>query len=262
VLVVGDVHGCADTLRTLLRDAGLADRSDRWCGGDARLWLLGDLVDRGPDGVGVIELVRGLQRDGDVRCLLGNHEVLLLGAWRFPDAPAGGPGGTFRSQWVANGGRRSDLERLTDDAAAWIASLPALALEGETLLVHADAEFYLRYGHTVTAVDEAVRAVASGDDPVAVDRLLEDATERFAFADTAVVERMLAAYGGRRIVHGHTPLALVLEVPGDEVTEPLVYHGGRCVNVDHGLFLGGRGFVTELDRLPEPGERAGAATGR
>ena len=64
-------------------------------GRDARLWLVGDLVDRGPDGVGVIELVRRLQREGDVHCLLGNHELLLLAARRFPDVDAGDPGARF-----------------------------------------------------------------------------------------------------------------------------------------------------------------------
>jgi hypothetical protein len=118
--------------------------------------------------------------------------------------------------------------------------------------VHCDSELYLRYGETVESVDTAFARVVSGDDPVALGRLLADSADRFAFADPAAVDRMLAAYGGRRIVHGHTPLALVLDRAGPEVTGPLVYHGGRCVNVDHGLFLGGRGFVTELSRLPAP----------
>lgn len=252
VFVVGDVHGCAEALLDLLRGASLADGSGKWSGHDARLWLLGDLVDRGPDGVGAIDLVRRLQRDGDVRCLLGNHEILLLGAWRFGDAPAGGPGGTFRSQWEHNGGRQSDLERLDAGHVAWIESLPALALEGETLLLHCDSELYLRYGGTIAAVDGAVRATVAGADTAAFERLLVDTADRFAFADPAAVEHMLDAFGGRRIVHGHTPLAVVLGRPGPEVTEPLVTLDGRCVNVDHGLFLGGRGFVTELSRLPAP----------
>ena len=38
-------------------------RRSRWTGADARLWLVGDLVDRGPDGIGAIELVRRLERE-------------------------------------------------------------------------------------------------------------------------------------------------------------------------------------------------------
>jgi hypothetical protein len=259
VFVVGDVHGCLDRLHDLLRGAGLADRSGRWRGADARLWLLGDLVDRGPDGIGAIDLVRGLQRDGDVHCLLGNHEALLLGALRFGDRPAGASGMTFGSLWRTNGGRASDLARLAPEHVAWIQSLPPLALEGDTLLLHADSELYLRYGTSVDEIVAAARAALSSRDPALLAGLLDAVSDRFAFADPATAGRMLAALGGRRIVHGHTPLALVLDRPGPEVTEPLVYHGGRCVNVDHGLFLGGRGFVTELARLPEPEGRTTAA---
>jgi hypothetical protein len=248
--VIGDVHGCRDALLGLLEDAGLADRAGRWSGAEARLWLLGDLVDRGPDGIGAVDLVRALQRQGDVRCLLGNHELLLLAAWRFGDTPAGGPGGTFRAQWLANGGRHGDLERLTADHASWIAELPALAREGDTLLLHCDSDRYLRHGSSVREVVTAVARIVSGDDPAAIDELLADASDRFAFVERGAAERVLAVLGGRRIVHGHTPLALLLGRPAHEVTAPLVTHDGLCVNVDHGLFLGGPGFVMELDRLP------------
>ena len=58
VYAVGDVHGRADLLRSLLRQI---DRDD---GGRphaaTRLILLGDLIDRGPDSAGVLERVRAL----------------------------------------------------------------------------------------------------------------------------------------------------------------------------------------------------------
>ena len=47
--VVSDVHGHLDDLRHVLAQAGLVT-DDRWVGGNASLWVLGDLVDRGPDG--------------------------------------------------------------------------------------------------------------------------------------------------------------------------------------------------------------------
>ena len=251
--VVGDVHGCADVLAELLRHAELVDAAGRWCGQDARLWFVGDLVDRGPDGIGAIELVQRLQQEGDVHCLLGNHELLLVAARRFPDVAAGEPGLTFRRIWEMNGGVPHDLERLTAGHIAWLRSLPAVALEGETLIVHADSDMYLRYGPSIDAVNATVAAVVSGDDTDSLYRLLGDATDRHAFADPTVADRMLETLGGRRIVHGHTPISLVLDRPPADVTEPFVYAGGRCVNVDHGLFLGGPGFVTELSELPDAG---------
>ncbi len=84
--VVSDVHGHLEDLREQLVGAGLADAEDGWTGGDSVLWVLGDLVDRGPEGIGVIHFVRALQEQApeQVRVLLGNHEALMLGEKRFP----------------------------------------------------------------------------------------------------------------------------------------------------------------------------------
>jgi len=71
--VIGDVHGHADALRTLLEKVGLDPRRDR-------LWLVGDLVNRGPDSPGVLRLTRSLAERMAERfvAVLGNHDVHLL----------------------------------------------------------------------------------------------------------------------------------------------------------------------------------------
>ena len=218
VFVVGDVHGHRDVLASLLREAGLIDAGEAWSGADAVLWLVGDLVDRGPDGIGAIDLVRRLEREsaGSVRCLRGTHEAFLLSVYRFGDRDTSFPGTTFRDVWQMNGGVEADLSGLTPEHVEWVLARPAVAREGEWLLVHADTTAYLRYGDSVDAVNETIAALLGG-------------------------------LGGTRIVHGHTPIASVLEVDPREVTAPLVYSDGRVWNVDHCLFAGGPGFVTRLD---------------
>jgi len=44
-------------------------------------------------------------------------------------------------------------------------------------------------------------------------------------------------------VVGHSPICHVLGRPPDSISRAHIYAGGRCVKVDHGVYLGGRGFV-------------------
>lgn len=69
-LFIGDVHGCAEELETLIE--AFSPRE-----GD-RLVALGDLINRGPDSLGVLQLIRSHA----IHCLLGNHEQRFLAAWQ------------------------------------------------------------------------------------------------------------------------------------------------------------------------------------
>lgn len=259
VFVVGDVHGHRDVLVRLLRDAGVLDPSERWSGGDAVLWLLGDLVDRGPDGIGAIELVRRLEREsaGSVRCLLGNHEAFLLATLLVGNEDTGFPGATFADVWLANGGVVRDLEALTPDVVAWISERPAVAREADWLLLHADTDAYLDYGDSVDTVNAAVSSVLRSGEPEALDELLETLCDRFRLDEPNVVDELLGTLGGSRIVHGHTPIASVLGVDPRAVSSPLASADGRVLNLDHCLFGGGPGFVTRIDTWPAPGTTLG-----
>ena len=249
LFVVGDVHGHRDVLVGLLREAGLVDGVERWMGADAVLWLVGDLVDRGPDGVGTIDLVRRLEResDGRVRCLLGNHEAFLLSVYLMGGEDTGFPGRTFADVWLANGGVGRDLRSLTTEHLEWLTARPALAREGDWLLLHADTDAYLAFGGSVDEVNANVSSVLASRDPAALDDLLEALCDRLRLVDPPVVDALLSTFGGSRIVHGHTPIASILGRDPRGITEPLRSGDGRVLNVDHCLFGGGPGFVTRLD---------------
>ena len=70
---VGDVHGCFRTLKALVDRIDLDQRRDR-------LWMVGDLVNRGPSSLQVLRWARALDDEmGDrFQVVLGNHDLHLI----------------------------------------------------------------------------------------------------------------------------------------------------------------------------------------
>jgi bis(5'-nucleosyl)-tetraphosphatase (symmetrical) len=111
IIAVGDVHGCMDELHELLVMLSYNASRDR-------LVLLGDLVDRGPDPVGVVRFAR----ENQIECLCGNHDEKIP-RWRRHQTnetltgkvnPMQRPDEERLAQWSA----------LSEDDVRWIASLP------------------------------------------------------------------------------------------------------------------------------------------
>ncbi|WP_406378889.1 polynucleotide kinase-phosphatase [Streptomyces sp. NBC_00197] len=72
--IVGDIHGCAAELETLLGKLGYVDGTHP----EGRTAVfVGDLVDRGPDTPGVLRRVMSMVGSGDALCVPGNHENKL-----------------------------------------------------------------------------------------------------------------------------------------------------------------------------------------
>jgi len=256
VYFIGDIHGHYNRLRTILHErAELIDENGNWQGGTATLCFIGDYTDRGPDGLRVIDLVMRLQAEaeaagGRVTCLLGNHEVFLLAAYHFSDNV---PGEGYRSErvsdWLAVGGVEGDLNGLTWAHVKWLSNLPAMAKINNRLCIHADSLFYLSYGRSVEQVNQTIREVLQSRDPIAWDTLIQRFIIRRAFqgehgAQTA--RDFLDIFGGKQIIHGHTPIRYVTGQPAITVLEPLVYADGLCINIDPGMYMGGRGFVFKM----------------
>ena len=88
VLAIGDIHGCLGPLDALLARVAPA--------AEDVLVTLGDYVDRGPDTRGVLNRLIELKQSRPVVCLRGNHELMMLDAWR------GGRG--EKEMWLSVGG--------------------------------------------------------------------------------------------------------------------------------------------------------------
>ena len=252
--VIGDIHGQLKKLQHLLHHAGLVTKDLHWAAGSSVLWFMGDFVDRGPDGVPVIDLVMRLQTEaeqagGQVASVLGNHEMLLLGAYRFGRRSTG-LGSNFITRWKQNGGNRKDLASLTHQHLEWLADLPLMMRVGDYLLFHADAPFYIKYGRSVEEVNATIGKLLHRSDALSWEELLEEFARRGAFyhelAGTEFARRFLNIFGGQRIIHGHTPIHLIKGGQPKHIIEPFVYANDTCIDVDGGMVLGGPGFIYRL----------------
>jgi hypothetical protein len=212
-IVIGDVHGCLAELEELLA-ATAPGPSDR-------LVFLGDLLDRGPDPVGVLRRVRQLGAD----CVLGNHEEKHLRyaaheARRRSDPRYRSPMRPFDPK------RAAEHARLTHEDLLWIASLPHwLSLGGGWIAVH---------GGLVPGVPLAAQPSDWALRLRYVDANGRPVPRKAGEGGAPGVRRWAEAWGGPcSVVYGHFPHALG-EPRRDEPRPGVV-----CLGIDTGCVYGG-----------------------
>lgn len=249
---IGDIHGQLEKLRRLLVGARLMSEAGEWTGSDSTLVFMGDFMDRGEDGLGVLDLVMSLQRQagrarGRVLAVMGNHDPLVLAALYFKDQRTS-YGATFYDIWEQNGGLPRELDNLRAPHISWLASLPAMLRVGDSLIIHADSMLYTRYGDSIEQVNVAFAKLLTNNDTRVWDSFLEQFADRGAFDDrnpkgTNNARDMLRRFGGTQILHGHTPITKMTAQPSSQITAPYVYAGGLCIDLDGGMYMGSPGFV-------------------
>jgi bis(5'-nucleosyl)-tetraphosphatase (symmetrical) len=150
-IFIGDVQGCARQLDALLIAVGLRS-SDQ-------VFLAGDLVNRGPDSLGVLRRARGL----GARAVLGNHDVELLRA-------------AERLRSTGRSDRRFAKVLDAPDAAEvleWLAAQPVLRVESDIVLVHGGLHpAWKNLGATAARINQRIARHVRGT----VDRTIEFAT--------------------------------------------------------------------------------------
>jgi hypothetical protein len=238
-------------LRRELCRHGLA-RDDSWTGGDLRLWFLGDYLDRGSQGLAVVDLVRRLEAEagesgGRVTPLLGNHELQFLAALHFGErAIRPGQATSWLSGWRLYGGIDRELHLVSDEQVHWMTQLPLVDADDELLLVHSDTEAYLELGPAVEQINATGRRILSGRDPVEWAFLHEVLARRGDFLRAESVGRFLQALSAQRVVHGHSTLGGAFRLGPTARVRPHVYADGRATAIDGGVFEGGALIVADV----------------
>ena len=211
IFAVGDIHGRSDLLAALLDEAAREPRRR------ARrvVVLLGDLVDRGGDCLGAIDLALEATARADADetvALMGNHEAMMRLALdaATPQADAI----DALQTWIVNGGDKTlaeflrfsatpaDLDDLLSDAreslpprvADWLASLRSHWRSGGLLFVHAGVNPGVELESFLAEPWNAPLAALGGD--------RHWAWVRRPFLSAAPGPQ---GFSGYFVVHGHTP---------------------------------------------------------
>ena len=115
--LIGDLQGCDAPFQRLLEKIDFSPSRDT-------LYLLGDLVNRGPDSLGVLRRLMAL---GDAaQCLLGNHDLHLLALWQGVRKPG-------RKDTLASALQAPDCDTLMD----WLRHRAMAIQTNGWLMVHA-----------------------------------------------------------------------------------------------------------------------------
>ena len=138
IFAVGDVQGCAPSLKTLLKK--LPKRS--------KLIFLGDLVNRGPDSLGALRQLKSLQESGRAECILGNHDLHPLAI----DAGLRKTKGLDTVDAILNAPDRKEL-------IGWIRNRPMALSNGKVLTVHAGVLPQWDLQQTIECAQEVEKAL-------------------------------------------------------------------------------------------------------
>jgi bis(5'-nucleosyl)-tetraphosphatase (symmetrical) len=114
---IGDIQGCFKSFRRLLDHISFDPHKDR-------LWLVGDLVNRGPESLATLRFIKAL--GSSVSAVLGNHDLFLLAAAK--DIVTLRPKDTIQD--ILDAADRSELTE-------WVRRQPLHHRQGDFLMVHA-----------------------------------------------------------------------------------------------------------------------------
>ena len=227
IYVLSDIHGNLQRFESIMKQINLQP--------DDTLYILGDVVDRKPDG---IKILRKLMKMPNVKMLIGNHEYMMLNAVGHCKNAAEEKENTNWKQrrlWYNNGGRitHDRLKRITIEQRAelfqFIRTLPTnieVEVNGTKYkLVHASPEenYMTQYWYS------------------------EDYKNQREFAMWERWNEMHPIPEGYTLIFGHTPTCYF------QTVEPWsIWKGETAIGIDcGGAYEGGRLGCLRLDDMKE-----------
>lgn len=206
-IIVGDIHGCIDEFEELIRALKYNKKYDR-------LILLGDLVDRGPNSLAVVQKARKM----DLECVMGNHEHKFL-------------------KWWKSSGTRADVydrsdyySKLTEEDVNYIFQMPTyIKLEDNIVVVHAGVKPGISISNQSKDDLMHLRYVDSQQKFISLKKIAKNGKEAMGAHFWTEFWR-----GPESIIYGHNV---------HSTTDPLIEEvspGVMCYGLDTGCCFGGR----------------------
>ncbi len=172
--IIGDIHGCADKLKSLLSALGYQqdERTGAYKHPQRQAVFVGDLIDRGSDQLRVLEIVKAMVDAGYAQMVMGNHE--FNGIAYNTEYPVGSGQYLRRHNDKNTRQHQSFLDQVTGAERTkyleWFKTLPLWLDLGELRIVHAcwhDASMNVitksMGSNRLGTLDDLVRASTKGD---------------------------------------------------------------------------------------------------
>ena len=176
--VLPDIHGCITTLKQLIETCIVPTKEDE-------LYFLGDYIDRGPDGRGVIDYIMSMKSQGyNIKYLVGNHEYYCMNAFEMDKHRFLGKS-KIHKEWERYGAKTTlksfgakRPRQIDEKYIDWMHKGQYFIELDDFILVHAGMNFNI-------------------DNPF-------DDTMSMMWARDFKVDRTKT--GGKKIIHGHVPV--------------------------------------------------------
>ena len=260
--LIGDVHGCAQTLEHLLELLGYQKHAGVWQHKKRQAIFLGDIIDRGPQIREALHLVHAMVDAGHAHCIMGNHEYYAL-AWSTSIVREG------KHTYVREHNKRHErLQRETLEQFAqhpqdwkdfnhWFLDLPLLIDAQRFRAVHAcwdqrlirslreqfpdarvDIEFIRQSAHVGSLADQTFNRLLRGVNlplPYGMSQISQDGYQRTSFRSKFWHENLpVLTYGDvvfqpdalpEHITQKPLPAQYIRQITGYDEQQPLLFVG-------------------------------------
>ncbi len=260
IYAVGDIQGCAPSLKALVRKVPT----------QSKMIFLGDLVNRGPDSLGALRYLKKLEEEKLIECILGNHDLHLLAV----DAGIRKTKGLDTVQPILDAPDRAELIH-------WLRHRPMALSNGKVLTVHAGVLPQWDLQQTIECAQEVEKALRKktykeflgnmyGNTPNKWSnslkgyerlRVITNALTRIRFCTQAGMMEFESKEGFEHGPKGYIPW---FTVPKRKTQDTLIYFGHwstlgllrdkNVIGLDTGCVWGGK--LTAME-VPESGKNSG-----